>query len=338
VSSELHVIDVGHGNCAVVTGNDWAMMVDAGASAAVIETVIHLGLTRLNSIVISHRDFDHARGLVQLLARESLEIGAVYIGADAAKNPSAPETANLLVALADAKRGGRCTVSRDLDNTFASTELSGGGVVVEVIAPTFATVMTGPTGRSPAGPKMTSNSVSAVLRVVLPDGLRILLPGDMDHVALKELIEAGVDLTADVLVFPHHGSLGTVPDERAFAADVMRAVNAATVLFSVGRAIKARPTADVLSGVLDVRPDVKIACTQLSSGCLGMGSDLPESPTQLGHLTALPAAGRSTCRACAGSITLRRPGMVGPVAAEHEKYLLATASTPMCRTLRPEVG
>jgi beta-lactamase superfamily II metal-dependent hydrolase len=338
VSSELHVIDVGHGNCAVVTGRDWAMMIDAGASAAVIETVIHLGLTRLDSIVISHRDYDHARGLVQLLARKSLEIGTVYIGADAAKNPSAPETANLLVALADAKRSGRCTVSRDLDSTFASTALSGGDVTVEVLGPTFAAAMTGPTGKSPAGPTMTSNSVSAVLRVVLPDGLRILLPGDMDHIALKELMEEGVDLTADVLVFPHHGSLGTVPDERGFAADVMRAVDAATVLFSVGRAVKARPTGDVLRGVFDVRPDVKIACTQLSSGCLGMGSSLPDSPTQLGHLTALPAAGRSTCRACAGSITLGQPGIIGPAAEEHEKYLLATASTPMCRTLRPEIS
>jgi competence protein ComEC len=332
------VIDVGHGNCAVVTGAEWAMMIDAGASAAVIQTVAHLGITRLDSIVISHRDFDHARGLVQLLGRESLEIGAIYIGADAAKNPSAPETANLLVALADAKANGRCVVSRDLDDTFTTERLSGGGVAVEVLAPTFATAMTGPKGTSPVGLPMTSNSVSAVLRVTLADGLQILLPGDMDEVALEELTTAGADLSADVLVFPHHGSLGTVPDERGFAAAVMRAVGAHTVLFSVGRAQKARPTHEVLSGVFDINPEARIACTQLSSGCLAADTGLPNESAALTHLTAIPGEGQSRCRSCAGSMSLSGVGMTGPDSEAHEAFLVATASTPMCRDLRPPLS
>ncbi len=331
----LHVIDVGHGNCAVAVGDGWALMVDAGASVAVVQTVAQLELSRLDAVVISHRDVDHARGLVQLLGREDLEIGTVYIGADAAKNPSSPETATLLVALADAKRSGRCAVSRDLDDTLTSATLSGGGLSVEVLAPTFNMAMTGPKGKSQSGATMSSNSLSAVLRVTLSSGLRVLLPGDMDQITLTELVAAGTDLSADVLVFPHHGAISAVADERVFASEMTRAVGAHTVLFSVGRGAKARPTEAVLQGVFDENPDMLIACTQLSSGCLGTDADLPG---KLNHLTDLPAAGRADCHSCAGSMTLGGAGFEGPSVIAHQSYIVAVAKTPMCRMVRPSTS
>jgi beta-lactamase superfamily II metal-dependent hydrolase len=335
VTHELHVLDVGHGNCAVIVGDEWAMLVDAAPSAAVVQAIEHLGITRLDVIVISHRDFDHARGLVQLLARETLEIGVVYIGADAAKNPGAPETATLLVALADARTSGRCAVSRDLDDTFASAAISGGGVLVEVLAPTFATAMTGPGGRNAAGGALNSNSVSAVLRVTLPGGLRVLLPGDIDDVALAELVAIGADLSADVLVFPHHGSLGSIPDEQGFSETMMRAVGPHTVLFSVGRAQRARPTEAVLRGVFGVNPRVRLACTQLSRGCVPSDVDLPQAPPTPVHLTNMPAAGRRGCRSCAGSMTLAQDGMRGPSPEDHDAFVDGTVVSPMCLALRP---
>jgi beta-lactamase superfamily II metal-dependent hydrolase len=333
VTTAVHVLDVGHGNCALVLGEDWTLMVDAGASASVLQSVIHLDLDRLDAVVISHRDLDHAGGLVPLLSREDLQIGAIYIGADAAKNPTAPETANLLAALDDAKASGRCPVSRDLDDAMDAQALSGGGVDVEILAPTFQMAMTGPEGVAPTGGTITSNTVSAVLRVTLESGLRILLPGDMDEVALSDLQAKGTNLCADVLVFPHHGSLGAVSDERAFAATLTAAVQAHTVLFSVGRAAKARPTAEVVRGVFDTNPDVAIACTQLSSGCLESNADLAD---QLAHLTELPAAGRTACRSCAGSMTFGPAGLEAPDPAAHQDYITAVAKTPMCRLLRPE--
>lgn len=335
MSATLHVIDVAHGNCAVAADDGWALMVDAAPSAAVIETVEHLGLDRLDAVVISHRDYDHAGGLIPLLARKQLEIGVVYISADAAKNPKAPQTATLLAALSDAKRNGRCRVSRDLDAAMDPSDLGGAGVVVEVLAPTFETAMTGPKGRSPAGPAMTSNTVSAILRVTIDDGVRILLAGDVDDVALAELQAAGTDLSADVLVFPHHGSNSAVANERTFAAAVMGMVDPQVVLFSVGRAAKARPTEEVMRGIFDVNPDVYVACTQLSAGCQADDSRLPATGTSLAHLTAIPAAGRQTCRSCAGSLSIAGGGVSGPVAQDHQTYLLSVADQPMCQTLRP---
>lgn len=246
--SDVHILDVGHGNCALACGDGYSVMVDAGPSAAVLDVLDHFGIERLDQLVISHRDADHARGVVALLGRRELEIGTIFIAADAAKDPTTPDTALLLVALDDAKRGGRCRVSRDLDAAMPAGELDGGGLTVEVLAPTFATAMTGPRGRSPTGGRMSSNTVSAVVRITLPDGLRVLLPGDIDDIALNELVKARTDLSADVLVFPHHGSHSTVDDERAFAGDVMRAVRPHTVLFSVGRGVRPAPLRKLSAG------------------------------------------------------------------------------------------
>lgn len=332
MTAALHVVDVGHGNCTLVVETDWALMVDAGASVAVVNIVAQLALTRLDAVVISHRDFDHARGLVPLLTRPELEIGAVYIGADASKNPTAPETANLLAALYDAKRSGRCVVSRDIDAACEPGLLDGPHVRVEVLAPTFQVAMSGPLGKTPSGRTITSNTASVVLRVTLEDGLCVLLPGDMDDVTLQELLVAGTDLSADVLVFPHHGSLGTVNDERAFASAVCEAVRPSRVLFSVGRGARARPTEEVLRGVFDVNPDVAVACTQLSSGCLDADGELA---SELSHLSELPAAGRQRCRSCAGSISLAADGAQTPEDAQHQAYIEQVAKTPMCRLARP---
>ena len=334
MSGDLYVLDVGHGNCAIARGDGWSVMVDAAPSSAVVEAVEHFELSRLDVIAISHRDADHARGLGPLLASTDLEIGTIYISADAAKDPTAPDTAMLLAALRDAKESGRCEVSKDLDDALPTGTLDGGGLTVEVLAPTFETGMTGPLGVNPTGTTMTSNTVSAVLRITLPDGLRVLLPGDIDDVAFAELCGRGVDLCADVLVFPHHGSMSAVKDEETFSREVVEAVSPHTVLFSVGRGKRARPTESVMRGVFEANPDLYVACTQLSSGCLAADANLPP-PAALAHLSSVPAAGCARCRSCAGSIELRGPGLSESSQESHQQYLTSATDSPMCHQLRP---
>jgi beta-lactamase superfamily II metal-dependent hydrolase len=337
MSAALHVLDVGNGNCAIAQGDNWTAMIDAAPGATVLEALEHLEINRLDAIAISHRDADHAGGVVPLLTAPGLEIGIVYISADALKDPSAPRTAMLLAALEDAKKSGRCKVLRDLDTALPSGDLSGGGLELEVLAPTFATAMTGPGGKSQTGGRLTSNTVSAVLRVTSPDGLRVLLPGDIDDVALKELRARGTDLSADVLVFPHHGSHSAVADEEAFAREVVELVAPRIVLFSVGRAIRPRPTEKVLRGVLGADPEIYIACTQLSRGCLATDDELLGQGEAL-HLSDLPAAGREACHSCAGSMTLEGARLSDPSQTAHQQYVASVATAPMCVRFRPSAA
>lgn len=330
----IHILDVGHGNSAVALGEDWTVLVDAAPGPTVLEALEALQVGRLDRIVVSHRDADHARGVVPILAREDLHIDTLFISADATKDPTAPDTALLLAALEDAKRKQRCDVSRDLDEALPPGRLSGGRLSVEVLAPTYTTAMTGPRGQSTAGGTMTSNTVSAVLRITLPNETRVLLPGDIDDIALRELLKRGANLQADVLVFPHHGAHSAVPDERAFAATIMQAVRPSTVLFSIGRTAH-QPSEQVVRGVLDIEPEAHIACTQLSRACLPADNGLPNDPAALVHLTDIPGAGARRCRSCAGSITIDATGVSGPDRGGHQSHIDAVATQPMCRRLRP---
>lgn len=333
--TDIHVVDVGHGNCAICRGDGWAAVIDAAAGTTPLDAIKDLGLDRLDVIIISHRDYDHAGGVVPILADKKLKIEKLFVPPDAGKDPRSPENALLLVALEDAKVTGRCKVSRDLDAALPPGELDGGGVKLEVLAPTFATGMTGVKGENVLGGSMTSNTVSAVVRVELSDGLKVLLPGDIDDIALAELQERGTNLEANVLVFPHHGAHSAVADEEAFALGVMEAVKPHTVLFSVGRGKRARPTEAVLRGVFGSNPDVYVACTQLSSGCADLNVELPSSADEFEHLADVAGSGHPPkCRTCAGSMLLRGEGLSKPSEEAHQQFIDEVAPTPLCRTLR----
>jgi len=60
------------------------------------------------------------------------------------------------------------------------------------------------------------NNSSIVLRLTLP-GARVLMAGDLESGPQRELLDRGVDLRADVLKVPHHGSRKQDPGYRSAA-------------------------------------------------------------------------------------------------------------------------
>lgn len=58
----------------------------------------------------------------------------------------------------------------------------------------------------PEGGPHDDNNASCVLRVALPDGQAVLLPGDIERAGEAALLRSGQSLRADVLLLPHHGS------------------------------------------------------------------------------------------------------------------------------------
>ena len=76
------------------------------------------------------------------------------------------------------------------------------------------------------GTRSDPNNSSLVLRATV-HGVRILLPGDAEIEAQQAMLGAGIDLRADVLKVPHHGS--AYSDERFLAA-----VHARVGVISVG--------------------------------------------------------------------------------------------------------
>lgn len=174
----LDLLDVGHGLAAVVRTRSHALVYDTGArfssrfnagDAVVVPFLRARGVTRLDALVVSHADNDHAGG--------ARAVRRAYAGTPVWT--SVPQRIG----------GGDGRFCR------AGTWWAWDGVRFEFLHP----------GRDTAWP---GNDGSCVLRVSAPGGT-LLLPGDIEARAERRLVAGGAALGADVVVAPHHGSGGS---------------------------------------------------------------------------------------------------------------------------------
>ena len=153
------------------------------------------------------------------------------------------------------------------------------------------------------------------------------------------LTESGHDVTAPILVFPHHGGRSGSGNVSDFARELCNLVHPKTVVFSIGRGEHGTPQPDVVETIRQVIPDIRIACTQLSAHCTTV---LPASlPT---HLANKYARGREYGKCCAGTIVidfLPKEVTVTPGTAQHQEYISQFRATALCMrpiTVQPKNG
>jgi competence protein ComEC len=211
--------DVGQGDALVLPAGPGAgVLVDTGPDVSAVDRCLHrLGIDTLPLVLLSHLDADHAGGLAGAMAGR--DVGVV---ATATLSPADQRVGALdrLVRRAGATRavlvpGDRRTV---------------GGVRVDVLAPDPARAT------AAAAP----NDLSMVARVTV-HGVSVLFTGDLGADAEARLVRDGIDLRADVLKVPHHGS-------RDADAAFLAASGARVALISVGaHNTYGHPTARTLS-------------------------------------------------------------------------------------------
>ena len=197
---------VGQGDALVVgAGAATAMVVDTGPEPTAVDACLRrLGVRSVPLLVLTHMHADHVGGLDGVLNGRS--VAEIDVG------PS-QEPAAGWHGMQDSARRHRVPVRvvrlgerREFD-----------GLTVDVLAP----------DRPFHGTRSDPNNSSVVLRVVV-SGRTLLLTGDVEEEAQEALLRTGVDLRADVLKVPHHGSAYQSP---AF----LRAVHASVGVISVGR-------------------------------------------------------------------------------------------------------
>ncbi len=198
-------LDVGQGLAALVRTRDHALLYDtgpaysAGADAGTRVVVPFLrgeGLERLDAVVVTHNDIDHAGGARSVM--RTLPSGVLWSSLD----PDHP-------AQADAPYRLPCR---------AGVRWTWDAIGFEFLHP--------PAARH-GDAFVRPNSRSCVLRVSGPGGV-ILLAGDIEARDERELLERGAVQRADLLLVPHHGS-GT-SSSPAFVA----AVRPAHAVFATG--------------------------------------------------------------------------------------------------------
>jgi competence protein ComEC len=169
--------------------------------------------------------------------------------------------------------------------------------------------------------------MSAVVRISLADRHAALLAGDIDEIALEHLLEENADVTAETLVFPHHGGRPGAGDPTVFASSLANAVAPELILFSTGRGKKnVNPHPAIVAALLQAAPSAHIGCTQLSTACSA------STPLAGNHLSPLTAAGTESAKCCIGTveINLATPKDFFPVLREHLEFVQNNAPTALC--------
>lgn len=198
--------DVGQGDGLVLNaGGGQAVVIDTGPDPVAMDRCLReLGVRRIRLLVLSHYHLDHVGGITGALRGRELDALLTSPLAD-------PDSGHRLVLNAIAGTGVRPTVAAP------GTSVDVGAVRLDVLGPAAAF----------AGTRSDPNNSSVILRATVA-GFRILLPGDAEVEAQDALLAAGVDLRADLLKVPHHGSAYSDP---AF----LQAVRPQLAVISVGR-------------------------------------------------------------------------------------------------------
>jgi competence protein ComEC len=188
--TEARVLDVGQGLSVALFGpTGGTLLFDAGGGAAgrfdpgervVAPFLLERGVRRVDLLVLSHGDVDHAGGAMALF--EALEVGELWLGPHGRRSPLIRHVAE------EARSRG---VAIRLAEAGATSHLF--GIPLRVLGP----------DRRWSGPGTNDGSVVLVAGEA-PS--RLLLPGDLGSRGERELLASGQALRAEALIVGHHGS------------------------------------------------------------------------------------------------------------------------------------
>ncbi|MCY3972245.1 MAG: MBL fold metallo-hydrolase [Acidobacteria bacterium] len=324
-SRRLCILDVGHGNCAVLdAGTDEVVVFDAARGSSLLDFLLQEGLTRIRSVYLSHADEDHIAGLLSLIGSRKVTVDRVVANASALSKTEVWD--DLAYELDSEHRAGRLEFNVEL---VAGRREVFDDVEIEVLAPSryLAAKSAGSTDRS--GRKLRTNSMSAVIRVSAGGRHVALLPGDLDEVGLDNWLAASPQCTeAAIVVFPHHGGGLRSGSVRAFARRFLAAVSPSVVVFSFGRKKGQNPKPEIVEMLREVSPAARVVCTQLSKHC----ADVLPSRGRIEHLSGIYARGRTEGVCCGGTVVvpLDRNEEIEPRRDLHMEFIRAEVATPLC--------
>ena len=219
----ITVLAVGNGDTIIVQGpGGYNLLVDCGSSlftqrtadSIILPALRHLGVTKLDAVLLTHADADHVKDLPPVLGR--IAVGRVYVGEH---------------FRADKKSYGHRLLAFLQQQGLAVQELTAGDMLPVPDGMTIRVL--GPPKDLPHA--ADSNHSSLVLLVARSGGGSMMLCGDAPGVVLEQLAATGGPgagggvCGCDVILLPHHG-------ERSPAtAQAVSALGAAHAVISAAR-------------------------------------------------------------------------------------------------------
>ncbi len=183
----VHFIDVGQGDCILIDTPDKDMLIDCGEeehSGKVIRYLSSFGVTKLDYIMVTHPHSDHMGGMSRIMT--AFDVGE-FIISDIPLS-MIPNLDYYTEAMSVLEQKGIPITYSELGREIALCD----GTSLSIL---------GPIGAGYEG----LNSYSVISK--LQSGNRsFLFTGDMESDAEQEMLAAMIDITADVVKVPHHGS------------------------------------------------------------------------------------------------------------------------------------
>lgn len=326
-SDELYLLDVGHGNCALIKRGNIAIVVDAPSKPVVARALDELEITAISALLISHADADHLSGGIALIMDEGRPVQSVFVNPDPRKSRAWLEFRQ---AVAIARRRGM-HLEPSL-STNHSGKISLGSTSLSILHPTPELCLATVEGVSHDDVSLTANNMSAVVRVDHAGEAVCLLSGDSDLSSLHSMVDDGMELAAPVLVFPHHGGHAGGHDNRQFAKELTSNVKPELVFFSLGRGLHGTPRPEIISGVRESAGEGAapyIACSQLSVRC---SNKVPDQYDR-GLDSRSEGIARNSC--CAGTIAMNLENgavkeLIERLKGNHTPFVSGHVQNPLC--------
>lgn len=322
----LFILDVGHGNSAVLIDTKGNVVVDSGPGNALYLFLKKEGIEKIDVILISHADQDHIGGLIGIVASEEFIIGKVRVNSDALQGSKTWD--DLLYTLNHGQKTGQIDFDVSL-STKDTGKFDQGKIHIEILSPNLYIAGKSPGSYDRKKRKLTTNSISAVIRLTKDGSPVALLSGDIDDTGLLNLLEENVDPCSPIAVFPHHGgSTGKGTDSETFTKKVCESIRPEVVIFSIGRGEHITPREEITETIRRVLPKTRIMCTELSENC-APELRLKDFP----HLETKFAKGKEKGKCCAGTIVIeldKDKPIVKPEENKHKAFIEKAAPTSLC--------
>jgi competence protein ComEC len=174
------MLDVGQGQCIIIQSAGKTFLVDCGgdsdtaAADLAADTLLSQGISRLDGVVVTHYDRDHAGGVGYLLQR---------IPADAIFLPESPDEDGILETILPYCDGGEVFVENDLLIGYENTKIS-------VFAPILS----------------STDNERGLCVLFRDEKCDILITGDLSSLGEKLLVREKDIPNLTALVVGHHGS------------------------------------------------------------------------------------------------------------------------------------
>ena len=180
---ELHLLDVGQGQCVLIEADGHYMLIDGGgrsSSSFVVSYLKQQGIDHFDLVAVSHYDEDHMSGVIGALS---------VFPANEILLPSYAGEGELYQSLSTAAVSNGAVIL----HPFAGAEFSLGGATVEVVGPVRTDYE-------------WENDRSLAFRITYGD-VSCLVCGDAEGTSEWDMVNSGRDISADIYVVNHHGSL-----------------------------------------------------------------------------------------------------------------------------------